>query len=747
MDLGQHPQISDQRGWVGTLLIQSICALWILPIVALQILNIRGHIIGASVWCPDQNCYVGWFDTIRSVVMSRLRTYDRRDHNVLGSLQFAAKGLEIWFELIAMGLVYLLTFLVARKMDDGLPIGFLTRPNEFADVPGLFDPLFWRTLPPIFKRNARPGCLRYRLRVYLFIGFTVFLCVLCNLMGPATAVLLIPSLQWADTPPIGDRTFVSINSESPPKSTKESYLWQFTPNCTEEHFANLSFSCAAEPYAAKLDSWLGSYIASGYSVDGQTSERAVKFRLNATFSSSSSLSEDYSDITYWAPSREMMTALDVDLSWLASVSWGYSEQELKQAHETFNGYPFSDRPETYYLYNRSLQLNIQRSGPVFGAIVQTHFDYNDTASWTVEVDEHRLVRCYGNYDLGNSSVTTNTSLGVYTKCVRIGGGWSPLNKQYGFTLLGERDYITDDISSNVQVSIFTSDMAKFFKHGEVPPCLQAGQAPAGSECDWDMLFSVDSGSNLFNRTRNVTTIEMATEATDPNFKLTVDFVAFLNFTTYQMDPSPLTNPAMLAQFLSLPRSGQSIHVDPAWLLAAWTVNNNSTVSPNRTSTMEVVRMLNGLRLGLPEADPMGYRVAYISLVPVVQALSLIDFTTEIAASGVTSENALPDHPLLTRNAKMYVWAYGLSSRTSKLGLVVVSLGIAVVLVQLVLGFIDRRKYRSATQLLVAALEHAPANEFQGIEHDETKVARTRFHVQGTINTAGKYTFRQLVGRA
>lgn len=132
------------------------------------------------------------------------------------------------------------------------------------------------------------------------------------------------------------------------------------------------------------------------------------------------------------------------------------------------------------------------------------------------------------------------------------------------------------------------------------------------------------------------------------------------------------------------------------------------------------------------------------LLPVVETLSLIDFTTKKSHTSVASSgNANTQYPILARNARLYVWAYGLGSRTSKLGVVVVLLGVVVVLAQLVLGFIDRRKYRSPTQLLVAALEHTPSNEFADVEHDETKVARMRFHVQGTMTTAGKYVFKKM----
>jgi hypothetical protein len=66
LELGQHPQL-NKRGWLPTLLIQLACFLWLLPIVALLTLNFKNHIVGASAWCPDRDCYVGWFNPVRSV--------------------------------------------------------------------------------------------------------------------------------------------------------------------------------------------------------------------------------------------------------------------------------------------------------------------------------------------------------------------------------------------------------------------------------------------------------------------------------------------------------------------------------------------------------------------------------------------------------------------------------------------------------------------------------------------------------
>jgi len=331
--------------------------------------------------------------------------------------------------------------------------------------------------------------------------------------------------------------------------------------------------------------------------------------------------------------------------------------------------------------------------------------------------------------------------------VRVGHGWSADNKAASFSIRGVQDYNENTTVPDVDVNIFTSDKAVFFKNDVLPSCLPSAcinsdPVPPPTDCDWDRLFA-ETDDGLFNRTLNLVTIEMSQPTTlegqELNFTLTVNFLAFLDFTTYTLDPSPLSNPMTLVQTLDLPKTGETIKVDPSWILAAWSVDNGGTLNPDRTAAIEMVRSIAGMMQDSMEAYT---NINYMILLPVIETLSLIDFTTEESLASVYAD-ANAHHPVLTRNAKLYVWAYGLGSRTSKLGVVVVLLNVVVVLAQLVLGFIDRRRYRSPTQLLVAALEHTPSNEFANVEHDEAKVARMRFHVQGTMTTAGKYVFKKM----
>jgi hypothetical protein len=132
------------------------------------------------------------------------------------------------------------------------------------------------------------------------------------------------------------------------------------------------------------------------------------------------------------------------------------------------------------------------------------------------------------------------------------------------------------------------------------------------------------------------------------------------------------------------------------------------------------------------------------LLPIAQSLSLVDYNTEpvaqrsSATAGVANDT---EHPPLLRSARMYVWAYGINTRTAVLGVVVMTFGVLVTLLQFGLSMGDRRPFHSTTKLIVAALEHMPRDEFREKEQDEKAAARTRFHIRDNNLTAGKLTFR------
>ena len=319
IELGTHPQIAEKRGWIKTIMWQIFALLWLVPVIALLYLNFTEYIIGASAWCPDGKCYLNAFNPVRSVPQIRARKFDKEDHNLLGGLQFVAKGLEIWFGIIAAAVIYLITMRFAGKKE-GLPIGYLSRPMEFADVLSLIDPLFWVTGPHPYGTKSESE-KKLGKRVWMLIALSAFLCIIINLMGPATAVLVIPALQWIETAKYGDRIFQNLNAANPPQASWDAWLWKNTLYCEPHHFRDHDYSCTQWPFGYALDAWLDSYFASaGYS--GFTTQSGLTFTLNETSQSTTknafeALTKEndadygkgkhvFTDYVWWAPSRQII---------------------------------------------------------------------------------------------------------------------------------------------------------------------------------------------------------------------------------------------------------------------------------------------------------------------------------------------------------------------------------------------------------------------------------------------------------
>lgn len=185
----------------------------------------------------------------------------------------------------------------------GLPIGYLTRPTEFAELLNLFDPLLWS--------SAKGSDRRVSHRAWFLILLSAILCILCNLMGPATAVLAIPSLQWIGTKHIGNRRFVEINAGEPPGidpnswfSTQASYL------CTAEQLLSHNYSCALDTSGHAMDAWLESCLSSHGNL-GYTQALDLTFQVNSTahFSSVVETQQNYTDFVFWVPGRQTLSNL------------------------------------------------------------------------------------------------------------------------------------------------------------------------------------------------------------------------------------------------------------------------------------------------------------------------------------------------------------------------------------------------------------------------------------------------------
>jgi hypothetical protein len=688
-----------------------------------------------------------------------MKGFDKEDHNLLGGLQFVAKGLEVWFGIIAAALVYLITMIFAGKKE-GLPVGYLTRPTEFADVIALLDPLLWVTGPsPLGVKSASEKKLGRR--VWALIALSVFLCILINLMGPATAVLVIPALQWIETGYVGSRQFSTLNAAQPPLFTNEGWMWWGTSGyCTVEDFQTQNYSCTQPTFGNALDTWTQSALGFGFTGNtGFTIQSGLTFQTNKTYESSTTNSYEqvqqwysgksiYSDVVWWAPSRQIVSNLSVDQDSVYWLSVGWKEERIAKKLASWNYFP--DPIETYVEYNKSLELQIRRNGPVIGTMMNKYVDYNNEWHYSIDVDARRQVRCYIGYNLWNAQMTEGVSdvSMNYTKCIRTGSGWSNMNKKAKFSASGEYDTITRRQGPGVTVDIFSSDRAVFLPNGTLPSwfpgaCIAPGGKVNSTSCDWNRLFTADIVPDLANRTQNVNTIEFNMRKGNFSTTMTVDFVAYLAFTDYTLDPYFFSNPLGLVQTDNLPTTGTSVPIDPAWLLAGWSVGHGGTLLANRTTTNLLLDVMSGLLANPDEGSALGlgdgdFKIDYVSFLPIMHTLSMIDHSTTPVPEGTRTTDE--DRPVLLRNGRMYVWAYGLGSRTSYLGAAVAIAGALVVVWQFFLGFIDRRRYRSPTQLVVAALEHSPRGEFEGKQHDEKAMARVRFHIKDDSSHTGKFSF-------
>ncbi|KAK5174658.1 uncharacterized protein LTR77_001740 [Saxophila tyrrhenica] len=753
IELGAHPQMARKRGSLATIIWQTIALLWLVPVVALLYLNFTEYIIGASAWCPKGQCWLDMFNPNQAIPRQRAREFNKASHDLLGGLQFVAKALEVWFGIIAAALMYILT-MKAAGYKEGLPVGYLTRPLEFADPITLLDPLLWKTGPsPFGKKSAADK--RVGLRVWQLIGLSLFLCVLINLMGPATAVLVIPALNIIPTAKVGQRVFQGLNAAEPPSTRADSWIWwnlHASTHCTKQEIQAKNYSCTLTPFGDSMDAWVSTYIASDGDA-GITTQLGLSFAANYTSKIKTDNAmellygladgkQQYKDYTWWTPNRQVITNLYNDYLAVKLLSFGFTKKWITN-HSARQLYD-TDPIKTYVEYNKSLELSLLRDGVVLGAVPTKWADYNFTDHWVLEVDANRQVRCYDNYDLRFTALSTSSWTGKYTRCIRTGSGWSSENKKAQFFTDQIYNNATGNTDPGVDITVYTSDKAAYFKDGKRPswipaPCLSVGRLLNNTICPWERIFTADEDSDVFNRTQHSVTVEfyMGNGSSDTHF--VVDFVPYYDFTMYSLNANPVSNPAKLVQTADLPvHNALSFAMDPNWYVAAWSTSEQGSLFANRTTTQLLQNTMQS-QLQNPSNDWIyNQNYDYLALIPTLQALSLIDYSTAPVDSHINTKD--PARPILSRWAQMYVWSYGIGSRTSELGVAVAIAGCLVVLWQVVLGLADRRRYRSPTQLVVAALEHSPRGEFEGKGHNEVEMARVRFHIRDNDSQVGKFSF-------
>ncbi|KAL8689573.1 MAG: hypothetical protein Q9224_004612 [Gallowayella concinna] len=672
--------------------------LWIAPIATLLWLNYSKHVVGASAWCPGGNCNA---EANGDNAIERATKLDRNDHNVNGALQFVAKALEVWFMFVATSLVYDMGIMFAKK-GRGLPVGYLLTHLEFGDIRYLLSPLLWTS--PLPHRTGVPEKRTRIIKLYIFACVTAMLTILANLMGPATAVLVLPTLQWVDTPRVLHRTFNSTCAMQAP------YGDDMFPDCSAAQLNAANYSCTKEIYGPSLDAWAAQSMAStrqatstsgdGTLVIGLSPEAALQFTINAT------AKED----VIWVPNRQVLREMSHDF--LKARGW-YADRKKPE-------YP--DR-----VFNNSLQTILQRQGPSLGVRENC---YAGIVS-DVNLDDGRWIRCYTGWTI---TLLDDTQ---YTKCLRLALGSAERDNYSQFWL---QNLDVNVAQREIGVETYFADKATYFNDTEdfgsgIKECLAGDDS---EHCDWDKIFAAPLPDELTNTTVNVGVVSYQVPGDNQtDGRVWCEHVVYQSFPTYSIDTSPRSNGQNLVMLNDLPKVDKEavpLVMNPDWYLAAWSVNYNSTLEGERPIVRELSRViplvyeegmisLSGAQFGLLHAYALG------------QSLSMVTYYTYDAPGGGGNldskavQDAIKDkeHPVFQSYATIHVWAYGLSGRTSKLGVAVVVLGAACVIARFAIGLATGVQERSTVEALAAAFEHCHQGEFDGLE-EENHLAKVRYRV-------------------
>lgn len=846
-----------KHSWLWIVITQFLGALWLAPIVYLLYLNISSYVIGPSVWCPRGHCHA---DPLASDAVGRAQIFDRHDHNTLGAMQFVAKALELWFIFVACALIYHITMLLASS-EHGLPVGLLTSPVEFADPRSLIDTV----RSAVGSRHQRSVTISAgaKAKLSIFIAFVAFMCLIVNIMGPAVAVLVIPTLQWVNLPKNASHTLQAFHLGDMPMNRSDGG-WIF-PMCWPEDITDRLYSCTADAYAASLDAWVDSAVASdsqivdqnnGTLYSGISPEGRVFFTFNVTNNLTTQVA--------WVPNRQMLREISSDLDLFTDASSAASSPnkqyvsapiEVANDQTEASNYTFyteetviNTPTKDFSAYINSLQTILKRQGPIAGALGNVYYPTNASLK---TIDTNKWVQCFEGYTASVPGLDAYNDDPSYTKCLKLGTGWDPTYEIANFTVYGS--------SSSALVQVYFSDKATYLSEELDSDLLEACRISSSltgqKRCPWNTIFDDNHLNGAMNNLRtNLITVEVTMPYDHPDKYFVLEAVTYVYNATYTLDTSPVSNPNYMVQIDGVPDPAtvgiEPVAVDPDWLLAAWSVDYNGSLYSNRSVANNLIRGLEALfsDTSFGNEDNSAYnnytssysgfaetatsQEAFATDLPTAAATStdaseaqttesntfsntaqassptsatgnlnkrqaitttaatsLADSTPSYSYTSATITSAVrpddyentyyndefydrssdsatekaptdlqnfiyfsflqslsmvsfdkanfttphkdpkdPEHPTLHYWAMVHVWAYGLDSRTSKFGVAVASLGCVVVIASTLLGLVVRRRQRSLTELIVAAIEHQHRGELDHANGDGEIAARFRYKI-------------------
>ncbi|KAL2846189.1 hypothetical protein BJY01DRAFT_247361 [Aspergillus pseudoustus] len=646
--------------------------LWLGPALALLILNFRNHIIGSGLNCRS-HCRIDPYSTGQVEQIERL---DGTNRDVLGALQFVAKGLEVWFMYVAASFIYILAVNLSAK-DDRLPVSLLLVYAEFMDLLYLKD-LAMRIREFVKERRQRtttpdttPPSIHSGI-LYAFVVLVAFLCIVANLMGVATATLVIPGLQYIDINMNDSVAFNEMLSADPPTGS-------FIRGCEPGDLSSGSYACTANLYASSLDQLVESAVATERQQAAYSALLLPPVSQENDLSLSANVSDDAGIL--WAPSRQVSREFSDDLqNYYTTTQW------INNSNPDYNAYPDSRR------FNQSLQTQLQRAGPTIGL---TGDCWSYTGAQVFRLADDRSVRCYGGLFVNPGTTVT--------KCIRWGAGWDDANAA------SSASFTIPDIANefDINATVYTTPSARYLRDTS---CLD------NESCDWNRIFADPAESDFVSISDSQQTYEYNSDF--GNRMVWCDNTGFLSFATYAVDPSPVSNLLHLAQLGVLRdrpdtdteqnrdrAATMTLHAD--WTLAAWSVNaTDSVVDGTRGSSTSFVTAYQRF-VGDPAVGNTRFNLiqTYITM----QAASLIPYTTQPLST--SSDRRLQreregNNPYTAATlqswATVQLWKYGVDSRTKRLGVVILIVGVVIVIATTVLWI---ESPQSPTRVVLAALFH------------------------------------------
>ncbi|KAF2178063.1 hypothetical protein K469DRAFT_348383 [Zopfia rhizophila CBS 207.26] len=674
--------------------------LWIAPNLALLILNFEHHIIGPSVWCPFGRCQA---DNPFSYDNPRGRKLDEYDHNALGALQFVAKALEIWFGFIAGSLVYGIARIIA-SWPDGLPLGFMLAHLEYGDPLTYLDKIPWVTPKSIGSAATNRT---WTLTLYLFMLFTAFMCLVYNLMGPAVAVLVLPTLQWIDTPRLGQQFGKLDLAVAPTTNILSVPAGALSQGCSNTTLAVGNYSCTSDIYAPILDGIANDVVAIQTqdnlpNVDLTPTDFVITYEsgLNFGFNYSSYDVSSFEGSVY-TPSRQTLRGLALDQMNLGNAAEGASVEK------------------GFQVYNKSLQSTLKRDGPIIHALPRHHVSH--VLVTDIGGSPESQIRCYDNW-----MPTITSTEEVFWECIRTGPLWGPNNVHSKFSINGsqalQRYGYADEL---FQVNVFFSDKAFIFNisntnqngiSGGLPDCMYN----ATSSCDWDVDFAGRvSNDSSFD---NLLTLEISNPAFSEVY--VSEFSIFSGLAMYTLETAdPIAYVKTTYHSTDIPVTPLVVH--PDWILAAWSVDRDGVVPDTRAAASHLAENIVKAQVYEYKGLDYDWRIHFLLCQSsFLQGMSLVSWTNTTDFVNPSTLKNTEDHPILMRYGSIHAWAYGLTGRTSKLGVAVVIVGIVCVFFRTGICIITGTHERSGLELLSVALRRTYEDDLDGL--DETDLAKVRY---------------------